>query len=82
MFRKTKKTVVSLCPVLATVITLIVMEAAVVRDDSDDREFTSKCQDSVATGDLRSLNIDILTCSFPDGGEACFLYAFYGFDIL
>lgn len=34
------------------------------------------------TEDLRSLNTDILTCSFPDGGEACFLYAFFnGFDI-
>lgn len=70
-----QKPVLSLCPVLATVIMLIAMEAAVVRDDSDDWEFTSKCRDSVVTEDLRSLNTDILTCSFLDGGEACFLYA-------
>lgn len=36
-----QKPVLSLCPVLATVIMLIAMEAAVVRDDSDDWEFTS-----------------------------------------
>ena len=57
------------------------MEAAVVKDDSHGWEFTSKYQDSVVTGDLRSLNIDIYDVFLSDGGETCFLYAFCEFDI-